>query len=76
MPHIQLKVLAGKSEEQKKQLAEELIHAAQKVIGMEKDAYSVSLEEFTPEEWKNEVYPNSIMANENILIKRPGYTMN
>lgn len=74
MPHIQIKVLAGKSEEQKKQLAQEVIQAAQKVIGMENDAYSLSIEEFSQEEWKDEVYPNSIMADPKILVKKPGYS--
>ncbi|WP_285656183.1 tautomerase family protein [Allomuricauda sp. NBRC 101325] len=75
MPHFQINLLEGKSEEQKKELVAEVIKAAQKVVGMGDDSYSVSLEEFSAEEWKNEVYPNKIMANEDILVKKPGYTM-
>lgn len=74
MPHIQIKVLAGKSQEQKEQLAQEVIQAAQKVIGMGEESYSVSVEGFSPEEWKNEVYPNSIMAHQDLLVKKPGYS--
>lgn len=74
MPHIQIKVLKGKSQEQKKLLAQQIIQAAQNVIGMGDESYSVSIEDFTPEEWKDDVYPNSIMANQGILVKAPGYS--
>ncbi|SDR01809.1 tautomerase family protein [Flagellimonas zhangzhouensis] len=75
MPHFQINLLEGKSEEQKKELVAEVIKAAQKVVGMGDDSYSVALEEYSTEEWKNEVYPNKIMANEEILVKKLGYTM-
>lgn len=75
MPHFQINLLEGKSEEQKKELVAEVIKAAQKVVGMGDDSYSVTLEEYSAEEWKNVVYPNKIMANEEILVKKPGYQM-
>ena len=75
MPHFQINLIEGKTDEQKQQLAQELIKAAQSVIGLGDDSYSVSIEDFTKEEWKNEVYPKKIMGNKDILIKEPGYTM-
>ncbi len=75
MPHFQINLLEGKTKEQKQELVAEVIKAAQKTIGMGDDSYSVSIEEFTLEQWKNKVYPEKIMGNEAILVKRPGYEM-
>ncbi|WP_417603157.1 tautomerase family protein [Owenweeksia hongkongensis] len=70
-----MKLIEGKTDEQKQKLAQELVEAAQSVLGMGNDSYSVSVEDFTKDEWKNEVYPNEIMGNKEILIKEPGYKM-
>jgi len=73
MPHLEVKLLEGKSEEQKQKLAQELVKAARKVLGYGEESYSVSIQDFTYEEWKNKVYPDTIMANKEILYKAPGY---
>ncbi|MCB0466035.1 MAG: tautomerase family protein [Aequorivita sp.] len=75
MPHIGVKLLQGKTEKQKKELAQALIKAAQEVIGFGDESYSISIEDFTFEEWKNNVYPNDIMGRKDILFKKPGYEM-
>ncbi|MCW3789296.1 tautomerase family protein [Plebeiibacterium sediminum] len=75
MPHFQIKLLEGKTEEQKQELAKELVKTAQRVIGYGAESFSVSIEDFTLEEWKNKVYPNDIMGNKDILYKEPGYEM-
>ena len=75
MPHIGVKLLQGKTEKQKKELAQALIKAAQEVIGFGDESYSISIEDFTFEEWKNNVYPNDIMERKDILFKKPGYEM-
>lgn len=75
MPHFQIHLIEGKTDEQKQKLVQELIKAAQSVIGPGDDSYSVSIEDFTTEEWKNEVYPDKIFGNKDILIKEPGYKM-
>ncbi len=75
MPHFQIKLLEGKSEEQKQELAKEMVKVAQKVLGYGEESFSVSIEDFSLEDWKNEVYPKDIMANKNILYKEPGYEM-
>ncbi|MEZ4720485.1 MAG: tautomerase family protein [Flavobacteriales bacterium] len=75
MPHIQIKLLEGKTEEQKQLLAAEVIKAAQSVIGLGDESYSVSIEDFTRTEWKDDVYPKQIMGKKDILYKEPGYVM-
>lgn len=75
MPHFQIKILEGKTEAQKQQLAKEVVQAAQKVIGYEESSYSVTIEDFSFEEWKNTVYPKDINGHKEILYKAPGYHM-
>lgn len=75
MPHIQIKLLEGKTEEQKQKLAKELVIAAQKVIELGDDSFSVAIEDFSRDEWKNDVYPNDIMGRKDKLYKKPGYKM-
>lgn len=75
MPHFQIKLLEGKTEEQKKKLTQEIIKAAQSVIGLGDESYSVTIEDFTFSEWKDKVYPKDIMGNKEILYKEPGYKM-
>lgn len=75
MPHFQIKMLEGKTEEQKQKLTEEVIKAAQKVIGFGDESYSVSIQDYSLNEWKERVYPVDILGNPKILYKKPGYTM-
>lgn len=75
MPHFQINLLEGKTEEQKQKLAEAVIKAAQSVIGYGDESYSVAIQDFTLEDWKDKVYPNEIMEKKDILYKEPGYTM-
>jgi len=75
MPHIVVKLLEGKTKEQKRKLATELVKTSQSVIGYGEESFSVSIEDFTLEEWKTKIYPNEIMANKANLYKKPGYSM-
>lgn len=75
MPHFQIKLLEGKTEEQKKELAKALVKAAQKVIGYGDESYSVIIEDFTLEEWKDKIYPKDIIGRKDLLYKKPGYKM-
>lgn len=75
MPHFEIKMLGGKTEEQKQKLAQEVIKAAQSVIGFGDESYSVTIEDFTMEQWKDKVYPDDIMSRKEILYKEPGYKM-
>tara|TARA_Y100001949_G_C15669843_1_gene193456 strand:+ start:143 stop:370 length:228 start_codon:yes stop_codon:yes gene_type:complete len=75
MPHIKISLLEGKTEEQKQQLAQAIIKAAQDVIGFGDESYSVSIEDYTMSEWQRKVYPDDIMGNKEILFKEPGYKM-
>lgn len=75
MPHFQIKLVEGKTEEQKRRLAEEVVKGAQKVIGLGDESYSVTIEDFSRDEWKNEIYPKEIIGRKDVLYKEPGYKM-
>ncbi len=75
MPHFEIKLLEGRSEEQKQELAKAVVKAAKDVIGYGDESFSVTIEEFTFEQWKSEVYPNDIMGKKGTLYKVPGYRL-
>lgn len=75
MPHFEIKILNGKTEAQKKELAAAVIKAAQAIIGFGEESYFVTIEDFSMDEWKRTVYPQDIMGRKEIIYKKPGYTM-
>lgn len=75
MPHISVKLWTGKTEAQKKQLAEELTKAAMSVLGGKETSFSVAIEDVAPDDWKEQVYEPDIMEQKEKLYKQPGYKM-
>jgi 4-oxalocrotonate tautomerase len=75
MPHIIVKLWKGKSEAQKKKLAEELTQTAMSVIGSGKESFSVAIEDIDPNDWKENVYKPFILGQKEKLYKQPGYKM-
>lgn len=75
MPHIVVKLWTGKSEVQKKKLADELTKTAMSVIGYGEESFSVVIEDIAPSEWKEKVYQPDIIKQKEKLYKEPGYKM-
>lgn len=71
MPHITIKMLKGRTEEQKMLAAEKLSDALVEAIGCAKSHVSVSVEDFSPEEWQ-EQYRIEVSENP-ALLKKPDY---
>ena len=71
MPHITIKMLKGRTEEQKKLASEKLAAALVEAIGCNPTHISVSVEDFTPEEWQ-EQYKKEVVENENLVLE-PDY---
>ncbi len=71
MPHITIKMLKGRTPEQKKAAAEKLAAALTETIGCNPTHVSVSVEDFTPEEWQ-EQYRIEVAENQNLVLK-PDY---
>lgn len=75
MPHVIVKLWPGKSEEQKKRLAEQISQAVMNVFDYEEESVSVAMEEVKSSDWAKQVYQPDIKAKWDKLYKKPGYTM-
>lgn len=73
MPHVIIKMYAGRAEAQKQALAEAITGAVTKTLGGGEDAVSVSIEDVAPKDWTEKVYKPEIVAKPDTLYKRPGY---
>ncbi len=73
MPHIIVKLYPGRSAEQKKQLAREIVKKVTEIAVCEEKSVSVAFEEVTPEEWAERVYRPKIIQNQKNLVVKPGY---
>ena len=72
MPHISVKMLKGRTEEQKKRLSSALSEALIKTLGVSDTHVSVTIEDFTPVEWQDE-FKREITDTKAVLYKAPGY---
>ena len=73
MPHVIVKLYPGKSEQQKTQLAEEIVKDVIAILKCEEKVVSVAFEEIKPEAWTEEVYRPDILDKREKLYKKPGY---
>ena len=73
MPHVIVKMYAGRAEAQKRALAEEITRAVTKTLGYGDDAVSVSIEDVAPKDWTEKVYRPDIADKPGQLYKKPGY---
>lgn len=75
MPHVIVKLWPGKSEQQKKQLAERIAQDVMEVLHYGEESVSVALEEVTAEDWAEQVYKPDIVSKPMQLYKKPGYDL-
>jgi 4-oxalocrotonate tautomerase len=73
MPHIIVKLYPGRSEEQKKQLVEEIVKDVVTIAKCEEKVVSVAIEEVDPNDWAEIVYKPDILDKAHALYKKPGY---
>ena len=73
MPHVNVKLWPGKSDDQKQRLTERIVRGVADVLGYGEDAVSVAFEEVAPTAWTAQVYEPDILANWVCLTKQPGY---
>jgi 4-oxalocrotonate tautomerase len=74
MPHVIIKLLSGRSEQQKSKLAEEVAKAVMTGANCTESAISVSIEDVEPNEWTEKVYEPDILGGPGKLYKKPGYS--
>jgi 4-oxalocrotonate tautomerase len=73
MPHVVVKMYPGRSEQQKRQLAEAIVKDVVAIAGGSEDSVSVAIEEIPAAEWTEKVYKPDILKNWDKLYKKPGY---
>jgi 4-oxalocrotonate tautomerase len=73
MPHVIVKLLPGKSESQKSQLAEQLVKDVVAIAKCDEGSVSVAIEEIQPADWAEKVYRPDILNRPEKLYKKPGY---
>lgn len=75
MPHIIVKLYPGKTEEQKRELADDIVKDVMRVLQSKEASISVGFEEVAAEDWAEEVYRPDIEAKLDGLYKKPGYKL-
>ena len=75
MPHVIVKLWPGKSEQQKIQLAKDIVKDVMNVLHYGEESVSVAIEEIKAEDWAEKVYNPDIVHNAEQLYKQPEYTM-
>jgi 4-oxalocrotonate tautomerase len=56
MPHVIVKLLSGRSEQQKTKIAEQVTKAVMATANCPEDAVSVCIEDVAPNDWTEQVY--------------------
>jgi 4-oxalocrotonate tautomerase len=73
MPHVIVKLYPGRTEEQKKRLADEIVRDVVDIAKCAEKSVSVAIEEVHPDDWAEKVYKPDILNSAHALYKEPGY---
>lgn len=73
MPHVIVKLYAGRSDKEKTRLAEEITKAVMTTLKYGQEAVSVGIEDVKPADWVETVYKPDIIGKPQTLYKKPGY---
>ncbi|MGD9236319.1 MAG: GNAT family acetyltransferase [Desulfobacterales bacterium] len=73
MPHIIVKLYPGRTTEQKKQLAREIVKSVTQIAVCEEKSVSIAFEEVEPDDWAESVYRRDILDKKENLVIPPGY---
>lgn len=55
MPHIDIRMFSGRTEEKKKEVAEAVVEAMMESLGCERSHLSVAIHDVEPDKWNEEV---------------------
>ena len=55
MPHIDVNLFPGRTEEQKQMLADKIVEDAMEILGAPREALSVEMHEVAPENWNEDI---------------------
>lgn len=74
MPHVMLHLAAGRSDAEKRRLADALADAVTAAIGSPAESISVAIEDVPMEDWP-QFHRREIAARPALLFRPPGYTL-
>jgi 4-oxalocrotonate tautomerase len=74
MPHVVLKMMSGRTQAQKKQLAEKLAETVLSVLGGDEGSISIAIEDVPSDRWQTDVFEPEIKGKKDTLYKKPGYS--
>ena len=73
MPHVIVKMLAGRTEEHKVKLAHELTRTVISALGCAEKSVSIGIEDVAPSDWTDLVYNPDILGKPETIYKKPNY---
>jgi 4-oxalocrotonate tautomerase len=73
MPHVIVKMISGRTEQKKTELAEQITKVLASVIGVTDDSISVAIEDVNRADWTERIYKTDILPIMHKLHKKPGY---
>jgi 4-oxalocrotonate tautomerase len=73
MPHVIVKLLSGRSAQQKAKIAEEVTKAIMATANCAETSVSVGIEDVASDAWTEQVYQPDILGKPDTLYKKPGY---
>ncbi|MFT3694013.1 MAG: tautomerase family protein [Kofleriaceae bacterium] len=73
MPHIIIKLMRGRSEQQKQELADAITRDVMTYANAGEDSVSVAIEDIAPGDWAKQVFEPDIAAKPHSIYKKPGY---
>lgn len=73
MPHVIVKMLEGRSEEQKARIAADVTKAIMAGADCAESSVSVGIEDVAKDRWAEDVYDPDIEGKWGTLYKKPGY---
>ncbi len=73
MPHINIKMYEGKTEQEKQAICKALAEAFIATTGCPDKALSIAIEDIAPDNWAEDVFRPEILEKAEKIYKQPGY---
>ena len=73
MPHVIIKLVPGRSAQQKAKIAEEVTKAIIATANCAEASVSVGIEDVASDDWTEMVYKPDIIGKPDTIYKKPGY---
>ena len=71
MPHVNVRMYPGRTDEQKKALTKRIVEAMQETLGVPERAVTVVIEDVAPDDWNAVVVEPEIRAKKDRVFKGP-----